>query len=451
MRLLTSFQRAVLAAALAAAVGPALAQGPEAAIVGEATMVIGIARLFAADGTSRAVERGSPIRVGERVETEAGGHVHFRFVDGGRLSIRPSSRLQVESYNQSAQAAQTAIKFRLDEGVVRSITGQWGEAARDRFRLNTPVAAIGVKGTDFVVRSDTDKTAASVYTGTIVVSPLVAGCVGTLGPCQSGQEKLLSEDMKGQMLELSRQQTTPQLVPLVDLMAQQRRMAPGEAQAGKVEKPIAVAAATREEPSADKAVANESRSAVVVAAGSAAAPVVVVAPPPPTVNQLVWGRWEWVKPLDADTVSKTFAEATQNGRVITVGDGAYGLFRQATENALLQTTETSANFRLHSGAGQLASPSGRDTLIESVKVDSGTLNVDFSKSTFATTLNVSNAKIGNETLTATGTVRPNGYLLGQGGNAYVAGALSVDAKEAGYFFQRSLPAGALSGITLWGR
>ena len=34
---------------------------------------------------------------------------------------------------------------------MRSITGQWGEAARDRFRLNTPIAAIGVRGTDFIV------------------------------------------------------------------------------------------------------------------------------------------------------------------------------------------------------------------------------------------------------------------------------------------------------------
>jgi len=448
MKLLTSFKRAAGAAALLAAALAAHAQGTEAAIVGEATMVIGIARLTAADGSSRAVERGTPIRVGDKVETEAGGHVHFRFVDGGRLSIRPSSRLQVESYNASSQATPTAIKFRLDEGVVRSITGQWGEAARDRFRLNTPVAAIGVKGTDFVVRSDTDKSSASVYTGTIVVSPLVAGCVGTLGPCHSGVEKALSEDMKGQMLELSRQQVTPQLVPLVDLMAQQRRVAPGEAQAAKADKPVVVAVASREEVSADKAVANEARSAVVV--GSAAIPIQQVGAP--QVNQLVWGRWEWVKPVDGDTISKVFDEAAQNGRISTLGDGAYGLFRQApSDNALMQTSETSASFRLAGGVGQLAYAQGRDTVLDPVKVDSGTLNVDFTKSTFATQLNVSSPKIGNDSINASGTVRPNGYLLGQGGNAYVAGALSLDAKEAGYFFQKSLPAGALSGITLWGR
>ncbi len=121
-------------------------------MVGEATMVIGVAKLIAADGVERPVDRGTAIRVGDRIETGAGGHVHLRFVDGARLSVRPASRLQVENYSRASDgSALTAIKFRLDEGVVRSITGAWGEAERDRFRLNTPVAAIGVKGTAFVV------------------------------------------------------------------------------------------------------------------------------------------------------------------------------------------------------------------------------------------------------------------------------------------------------------
>jgi hypothetical protein len=129
------------------------------------------------------------------------------------------------------------------------------------------------------------------------------------------------------MVELSRQQTTPQLVPLVDLMAQQRRLAPTEAQANKVDKPVTVAAASREEVSADKAVANEARSAIVVAAGSAAVPVPAapVAPPvvvvpevpvaPPTVTQLAWGRYSAMAPTEADKISMYFEDAAKNGRV----------------------------------------------------------------------------------------------------------------------------------------
>jgi len=167
-----------------------LAHASAPGIVGEVTLVIGTASLQAADGQTRAVERGSEVRVGDKVETQQGGHVHLRFVDGGRVSVRPASRLVIESYAHSKDQPQlSAIKFRLDEGVVRSITGQWGEAAKERFRLNTPVAAIGVKGTDFVVRSLPTGTAATVFAGAIVVSPLTDKCVGTLGPCLNGSEK----------------------------------------------------------------------------------------------------------------------------------------------------------------------------------------------------------------------------------------------------------------------
>lgn len=50
----------------------------------------------------------------------------LRFVDGGRLSLRPASRLQMRVTATPQQPQLGAIKFRLDEGVVRSITGSWG-------------------------------------------------------------------------------------------------------------------------------------------------------------------------------------------------------------------------------------------------------------------------------------------------------------------------------------
>jgi hypothetical protein len=213
---------------------------PPPAVVGEATLVIGQARIVGADGSSRDAQRGAEVRVGDRIETRQGAHLHVRFVDGGRVSVRPASRLVIEQYAPPDPAGVAgAIKFRLEEGVVRSITGAWGEAARERFRLNTPVAAIGVKGTDFVVRSTGEGTAASVYAGAIVLSPLTEACLGTVGPCLSGVEKLLSADMKGQMLELHRQRPVPQLVPAIDLMAlAQARPAPANGEPRPAAAPV---------------------------------------------------------------------------------------------------------------------------------------------------------------------------------------------------------------------
>jgi len=466
----------VLAVALAV-VAPWCTATALPAIVGDATMVIGVARLTSVDGTNRTVERGASIREGDRIETGVGGHVHLRFVDGGRLSVRPSSRLQIESYSHSdQQPALNAIKFRLDEGVVRSITGAWGEAARERFRLNTPVAAIGVKGTDFVVASDADKTLASVYSGAIVLAPLSAGCQATLGPCLSGDEKLLSASMKGQMIALYRQQTTPLIIARSDPLSnsQERRTGTLADANGRADKALNAdtssrgdkaliadtngrsdktlnADAGRTEVATTKAVFNETSLAGVASnqIGASILPAdTVAAVDPARVQQLAWGHSPWAQRSEADTLSMAFDQARQNGRQATVGNSAFTLFREVGTSTTLATAESSAQFRFSNGSAQLAVAKGG---LEAARVDGGSLSIDFARATFATQLSVSSPTIGGQSLLANGEVRPNGVFIGQGGNASVAGALSLDGKEAGYFFQKVLPSGNLSGITLWGR
>ena len=505
---------AVVACSLLAAQNMAWAQEP--AIVGEATMVIGLAKLLGADGSSRAVDRGTAIRVGDRIETQAGGHVHLRFVDGGRLSIRPASSLQVEDYSHSDRSPQTgSIKFKLDEGVVRSITGAWGEAARDRFRLNTPVAAIGVKGTDFVVKSDGEKTSASVFTGAIMLTPLLNGCSKSVGPCLNGTEKLLSEDMKGQMLEFSRQQAAPQLVPAVDLLARNARPAVGTDVAIRLEKSLP-AEDTQALARASKAVVSEVRASAVVAAIPPAivpvppievpvivappveVPVVVVVPPPvvtppvvvappvvvvtppvavvpevpvvpvipvlppvvvvpdpvpilpPQISQLTWSRFVWTTQMDGDTFTRNIEQAAATGFERLPGNGSYTLYRQsAPSGAVLVSADAKASFRLANSTAQIIRNEGRN--IDPVNVHSGTLDIDFTNANFTTALALTNATIGAESFTASGTIKNNGVFLATASNGALNGAVTLDGKEAGYAFTRSLNAGLIQGVTLWGR
>lgn len=413
----------------------------QTAIVGEATMVIGVARVVGSTGLVMPADKGMAIRVGDRIETGAGGHVHLRFVDGGRVSVRPASRLQIESYAHSSEKpALNAIKFRLDEGVVRSITGSWGEAARDRFRLNTPMAAIGVKGTDFIVNSGAGSTSVSVYAGAVLMAPLAEGCQATLGPCLNGRERLLSGDMKGQMLELSRQHATAQLVPVEDLAAGQARravvMAGDTSRAGKT---LSADSAPYGDIGADKAAVSESRGAMVASNFA-----------PAHASQLVWGRW--AQPWEGDTFSQSFQEARLN-RESTVGNGVYGLFREPASLSASSPaqTEGSASFRLTSGVATLRPEGLAQSLAQSVSVDGGTLSVDFSRATFATRLSVSSAVLGTESVSANGVLLSSGVFQSRGGDSFVAGALSNDRREAGYFFEKTLPAGGLTGITLWGR
>ena len=145
-----------LSVSLGAFYAPALA----AQVVGEVTTIIGKAAVIRADtpDVRDSVTKGLPIQVGDKLETAAGGHVHIRFVDGGLVSVRPLSRLHIQNYAHvqkgKKDSAPATIHFNLEQGVVRSVTGAWGEANRDRFRLHTPVVAIGIKGTDFVVQTE---------------------------------------------------------------------------------------------------------------------------------------------------------------------------------------------------------------------------------------------------------------------------------------------------------
>lgn len=54
--------------------------------------------------------------------------------------------------------------------------------------MNTPVAAIGISGTDFTVFTDRQKSSVSIRQGGVVVSPFTDGCDrAALGACDGSQ------------------------------------------------------------------------------------------------------------------------------------------------------------------------------------------------------------------------------------------------------------------------
>lgn len=490
-----------LVALLAVASQTALALQPSTPpVVGEATLVIGRARIVATDGTSSNALVGSAVRVGDRIETQAGGHVYLRFVDGGNVSIRPQSRMQIESYSHNPQQPQLgAIKFKLEEGTARSITGAWGEAARERFRLNTPVAAIGVRGTDFTVRSDAESTTATVYTGAIVLAPLNNGCAQTVGPCQNSSATLLSGDMRGQMLELTSREKTPLLVAANHAGRHSGKALP----AGTGQAPELLAAAPRpaelgdtrhEAAPAAKAIDSENRGvAVAVLEVPAPAPTPVPQPPaidvtppaptpapepiptppppvaevtpevpavpavpvgPPQVTRLSWARFSWTPAFEADSFVKTFAEAATAGLERMDSNGAYTLLQQpshALSTSIAPPMEGQVDFRLASASAHLL-PAARWEQPQSVAVLGGNLQIDFSRAVFQTALALQNTQLGYQGIQANGQILSTGALKATGGDAAIMGAVTADGQEAGYAFEKLLPAGgALRGVTLWGR
>jgi hypothetical protein len=399
--------------------------------VGEVSLAIGTSRIISERGNDT-VTRGMSVMPGDRIETDRGGHVHLRFVDGAYVSVRPSSRLTIESYvYDPAKPQDSAVRFRLESGVARAISGKIAQSARERFRLNS------VRGTDFVVLAEADRVRAAVHSGAIVLAPLGEGCQSSaLGPCATSAARTLSADMGQVMLEFQTQQGTPRIVPINGVPSPDRLSPPIP------QEPRASAGGTQ---------ATSETTTEVLAAKTVTEQVLKSAVPPPPVPvplppaTLIWGRWSSV-PLPGDTVSQPFAEAFA-GRNVTVGNEFYALFRPPTELASFVPNLGRVDFSLRDAQAHLL----RGATVGVGQVTGASLSVDFASRQFATGLSLSHPDVGTTNLQAAGAVREDGMFVSQSGNGRVAGALTFDGKEAGYFFERLVPGGMFMGITRWGR
>lgn len=443
--------------------------------VGEVTMSVGPVTRTTAQGLPEMVRRGTPILPGDRLDTADGGHLHIRFIDGALVSIRPGSRMLVEDYKYDPQrVSMSLVRFKLEYGVARAISGAAAEGARDRFRLNTPLVAIGVRGTDFVVRAGESTTRAAVNQGAIVMAPFGADCMAqALGPCGSSSARLLSADMGQLQVEFRPQLAQPEIKPLQGAVFASNSTEGGHGQAtGRTVAPVAAAPAPNSESAlgrseserqATTALAEGAVTAVLTSyAGTAApppppSPPLVVAPEPPPVvlpdpltppppPVLMWGRWAGVAAAAGDFAVPQ-ADAGQ-GRSVTVGNNLFYLYRIQDGATDLAKGLGSYQFALSNSYAHY-DLGGR---LSSAVVEQGRLTLDFANLRFATDLRVNNALTGPIGIAGSGFIRSDGifYDRSVAGQA-IAGAASLDGRTAGYFFDKAVGAGTLSGITLWSR
>ena len=436
----------IAALLLALTAMPSAYGSPEQA--GSVTLVIGQAWSHPKQGEPRLLKRGDPVYVDETLETSAGGHVHLRFIDEGTVSLRPNSRLSIELYHyDSLNPENSAIRFNLEAGVVRSISGKATEAAHDRFRLNTPITAIGVLGTDFVVRAEAEKMWAGVYSGAIAISPLSAQCAANgLGAC-SGATRL-SEAMGSVMLEFGGRREKEKIVPLDPAILSKAGPAGGN-QITEASPAAPGRITVAEMKAADVAghLDEASKSTQSTQPVLPEQPIPIVQPvqiPTP----FAWARWGSQFP--GDTISQSYF-AAQKDRVATVGSRYFALFRSPSALTELEPRAGAYDFKL--AQGQVYFVGNGVSWLPQVNtlahLDAASLQVDFAQRQFITHLEMSYPQAGSAVLNLSGPIQNNGIFVGQDTGGKVAGALSTDGAYAGMLFERTIPAGTFQGITDW--
>ena len=117
--------------------------------VGTLKFTRGEVAVTAVSGESREVSAGANLMLGERVITGAGGIAVIRLADDSRMVLRPNTEFRVARLNRSGSDSNQSAILDLLRGGLRLVTGLVGRANPSAYRLNTPVATIGIRGTEF--------------------------------------------------------------------------------------------------------------------------------------------------------------------------------------------------------------------------------------------------------------------------------------------------------------
>ena len=404
-------QKLLISATLACA-----AQFAHAAEAGKIIFVAG-----AAQAGERAAVLGTQVQEGQMLSTGADGYMYVKTADNGLFILRPNTRARIVDYHIDAQnPANTKVKFELISGTARSKSGDAVKQARQNFRFNTPVAAIGVRGTDFTVATNDDTSRVSVFSGGVVVSGFVGGCrPDGAGPCEGATSRELSAAQRGLLVQVTRGQAAPQVLEAGGTAPDQvTPPLPGE--------PIAKNEAASRNVTVEVAKNAGLNAAIEKVVTPAPVPVpvptptpempspdpVVVAPPvveQPVIpeRQVVWGRWQ---PVGNSAASLDYSKQQENSELVAL-NGYFALFRTPGKE-YIAPVNGSVGFTLRGSEAYVITEYGSGIILtDKASLSNGALNIDFGKRSFITNMDLT-TKGEVVKLRGEGTVQNDGRLYG---------------------------------------
>lgn len=151
-------------------------------IAGRTDFVIGHVEAIAADGSRRILSRGSEVSAGDAINTSAGARAQVRFIDGGFVSLQPNTLFRVDEFNyqNKTDGAEKGF-FSLLKGGLRAITGAIGKVNRSAYKVATPSATIGIRGTGYKAEIRDEGLFVSVGEGAISLTNNAGVLVVTAG------------------------------------------------------------------------------------------------------------------------------------------------------------------------------------------------------------------------------------------------------------------------------
>ena len=102
------------------------------------------------NGGSRELKQGDFIYVNDEILTSGRSFAVLQFTDGAKVTVRPDSTLIIEQYLYAGNEGDEAT-LNLVSGGLRVITGAMAKTNPENYKVRTPVALMGVRGTEFSI------------------------------------------------------------------------------------------------------------------------------------------------------------------------------------------------------------------------------------------------------------------------------------------------------------
>lgn len=112
--------------------------------------ILGTAKIQKKTGQVSPAIKGDTVYEGDAIWAESNSNVQIRMTDGAMVWIRANTELKIDGYKTTERGSpKDEASLKLLSGSMRTVTGLIAKKNPDNYRLSTPSATIGVRGTEF--------------------------------------------------------------------------------------------------------------------------------------------------------------------------------------------------------------------------------------------------------------------------------------------------------------
>jgi len=142
--------------------------------IGQVETIQGTVSVTRADGTKVILDVGEPVYEGDIVETGGGGAIGIVFADETTFSMAENGRMVLDEMVYDPDAGDGSLSVSVVKGVFTFVSGEVAKSTPDAMKVETPVATIGIRGTQGGIDI------ADGQTLTVVLMPEADGTVGEI-------------------------------------------------------------------------------------------------------------------------------------------------------------------------------------------------------------------------------------------------------------------------------